>query len=169
MNLDDYEIIDNFLNEEDFTIIKTAMLSDHFPWYYNSGVLDLSETGLNQYQFTHTFYNNDIPLSSYFEMLQPLVNKINPVSLMRIKSNLYTRTEERFEHGYHADYDNPPSSQRTAVFYINTNNGLTTFEDGTSIESVENRLVSFKTPLLHTGTTCTDVKRRVLINLNYII
>jgi hypothetical protein len=145
------------------------MLSNDFPWYYNEGILALEDTRLNQYQFTHTFYRDSLSLSHNFEILTPIIKKINPVALMRAKANLNPRTEEIFEHGYHTDYDNPPSNQRTAVFYVNTNNGLTVFEDGTKIESVENRLVSFKTSLLHTGTTCTDVNRRVLINFNYII
>ena len=168
MNSDDYEIIDNFLDEESFSILKTIMLSNDFPWFYNEGVVSLGDTRLNQYQFTHNFYRDGFPAQA-FEIVSPIIEKINPVALMRVKANLNTRTEEIFEHGYHADYENPPSNQRTAVFYVNTNNGFTIFEDGTKIESVENRLVSFKTPLLHTGTTCTDVNRRVLINLNYII
>ena len=169
MNSDNYEIIDNFLDESSFTILKTTMLSNDFPWYYNAGVLSLSDTRINQYQFTHTFYNNHSVFSQFFEVVTPIIKKINPVALMKVKANLNPRTEEIFEHGYHTDYDNPPLNQRTAVFYLNTNNGLTIFEDGTKIESVENRLVSFKTPLLHTGTTCTDINRRVLINFNYII
>jgi hypothetical protein len=169
MNSDDYEIIDNFLDESSFSILKSVMLSDSFAWYYNEGVISLGDQRLNQYQFTHTFYMHDTPFSQFFDVIKPIIDKINPVALMRVKANLNPRTEEIFEHGYHADYDNPPSNQRTAVFYLNTNNGLTIFEDGTKIESVENRLVSFKTPLLHTGTTCTDENRRVLINFNYII
>jgi hypothetical protein len=169
MNSDDYEIIDNFLDKSSFNNLKEAMLSNDFPWYYNDGVVNLGDTRLNQYQFTHTFYKDHFPFSQFFEAINPIIKKINPVALIRVKANLNTRTEEIFEHGYHADYINPPSNQRTAVFYLNTNNGFTIFEDGTKIESVENRLVSFKTPLLHTGTTCTDVNRRVLINFNYII
>ena len=51
--------------------------------------------------------------------------------------------------------------------YLNTNDGYTVFEDGTQIESVKNRILIFKTSLKHTGTNCTDQKRRVLINFNY--
>jgi hypothetical protein len=168
MKKENCEIIDNFLDESSFNKLKSVMLSDNIPWYYNEGVTEYS-TELGQYQFTHTFYKHNVPTSQYFEILNPIVEKINPVSLLRIKANLKPRTEEIFEHGYHTDFDNPPSNQRTAVFYLNTNNGYTAFEDGTKIESVENRIVSFKTSLLHAGTTCTDVNRRVLINFNYII
>ena len=55
----------------------------------------------------------------------------------------------------------------TSIFYVNTNNGYTKFEDGTKVESVANRLVSFPANKKHTGTSCTDEKTRVVINFNY--
>ena len=170
MEKNDYEVIDNFLDESDFKNIQEIMLGDNFPWYYNTGVVKAEDDNIkNQYQLIHMFYSNDVPRSSYFDILAPLIYKINARSWIKIKANLNTRTEDFFEHGYHVDYTDVIPSQRTAVFYLNTNNGYTLFQDGTKIESVKNRLVSFKTDLLHTGSTCTDVNRRVLINLNYIV
>ena len=55
----------------------------------------------------------------------------------------------------------------TSIFYMNTNNGYTKFEDGTKIESVANRLVSFPSNMKHKGSSCTDEKIRVVINFNY--
>ena len=68
------------------------------------------------------------------------------------------------EHGFHIDYT---YSHKGAIFSINSNNGYTILEDGTKIESVENRLVSFPAEMRHSGTTCTDEQARVVINLNY--
>ncbi len=56
---------------------------------------------------------------------------------------------------------------KTSIFYVNTNNGYTKFEDGTIVESVANRMVIFPANIKHTGTTCSDEKRRVVINFNY--
>ena len=42
------------------------------------------------------------------------------------------------------------------------------FEDGTKIESVANRLISFPEEMKHRGTSCTDEKIRVVINFNYL-
>ena len=47
------------------------------------------------------------------------------------------------------------------------NDGYTRFEDGTKIESVANRVAVFESNLKHCGTTCTNTKSRVVINLNY--
>ena len=57
----------------------------------------------------------------------------------------------------------------TSIFYMNTNNGCTVFEDGTEIKSVANRVVTFPRSTKHAGTTCSDENVRILINFNYII
>ena len=67
-------------------------------------------------------------------------------------------------HGYHTDF---PFECKTAIFYINSNNGLTLFKNGQIIESVENRMVIFNSQLEHTGTTSTDTKNRIVVNFNY--
>ena len=56
---------------------------------------------------------------------------------------------------------------KTIVYYINTNNGYTEFENGVRVESVSNRACIFDSNLKHTGVTCTNEKRRVMINFNY--
>ena len=60
-----------------------------------------------------------------------------------------------------------PSS--TSIFYMNTNNGYTKFEDGTKVESVANRMVTFPANMKHAETSCTDEKIRVVINFNLFI
>ena len=50
---------------------------------------------------------------------------------------------------------------------MNTNDGYTIFDNGTMINSVKNRLITFPAKMKHAGTSCTDQKRRVVINFNY--
>ena len=54
-----------------------------------------------------------------------------------------------------------------SIFYVNTNDGFTVFEDGTKVESVANRMLTFPTNMKHSGTACTDQKYRIIINFNY--
>ena len=170
MSKNNYEIIDNFLEADDFNRLRDVLMGPHFDWYFNDSVLDENEEKkINQYQFIHNLYIRHRPTSNYFEVLEPIISKIKPVALLKIKANLNPRTENNIEHGYHVDYENSLSNQRTGVFYLNTNDGFTLFEDGTKVESVENRFVSFKTSINHTGSTCTNENRRVLINFNYIV
>ena len=52
------------------------------------------------------------------------------------------------------------------INYLNTY--ATKYEDGSKIESVANRLLSFPSNMKHTGTSCTDEKIRIVINFNYL-
>jgi len=82
---------------------------------------------------------------------------------MRIKGNLYPSTETIVHHMDHIDYEFP---HRGAIFYINTNNGLTVI-DGKEVESIENRLLLFDPAIPHHSTTCTNDKCRVNVNFNF--
>jgi len=55
----------------------------------------------------------------------------------------------------------------TSIFHVNTNNGYTEFEDGTRVESVANRMVTFPTTMKYRNTSCSDSKTRITINFNY--
>ena len=59
-------------------------------------------------------------------------------------------------------------NQKTAIFYINTNNGYTLFKDGTKVDSVQNTMLIFDGSLDHCGVSCTDQKRRIVLNINYV-
>ena len=85
--------------------------------------------------------------------------------LIRAKSNLYGRTQELIHHDNHIDMN---FEHRGGILYINSNNGFTVLEDGTEIESISNRLLLFDPSKPHHSTSCTDVKRRVNINFNYM-
>ena len=79
-----------------------------------------------------------------------------------VKANLNVRTKEPELYGMHSDC----ADKTTAIFYVNTNNGYTKFETGDIVESVANRVVIFDSNIKHTGVSCTDEKRRVVINFN---
>lgn len=164
------DIIDNFLPYEEFSTIKNTILSNGFPWFYNDYVIQKNiQLCQNQYdfQFGHVFYNNDQKNSQYFDLLMPIFSKLNLKSLVRVKANLVTKCEKIISHGFHTDYDY--ENLFTAIFYVNTNDGYTIFEDNdnTKVESIENRLVIFPSTISHSGTTCTDQKIRCVLNINY--
>jgi hypothetical protein len=103
--------------------------------------------------------------SNKIEILDPILRRINPSAIVRIKANLQPRAETIYTHQYHLDHNF--FSGKIAIFYINSNDGYTIFEDGTKIDSVENRLLVFNGDVLHTGTTCTNQKVRCLINFMF--
>jgi hypothetical protein len=159
------KVIDNFLPTEDFLNIKNSIESPYFDWYFNTSVVGYKEH-LRSGQFTHTFYYKYGTRNS-FVVLDKLIKKINPISIIRIKANLSYIGDSISEHGLHTDFDDKRIT--TGIFYINNNNGYTKFENNKIVESVENRFVSFNCSLKHTGTNCTNAQRRIVLNLNYIL
>jgi hypothetical protein len=163
------KILDNFLSPEDLSILKEGIFSNDFPWYYTRVLGNSSETICDEkynFQFFHSFYDNYRPLSDHIQLMNPFINLLKPKALLRIKANLTSRTDEIIEHGYHCDQTF--SDFTTGIYYLNTNDGYTKLNDGTKINSVENRFVLFDGSILHTGTTCTNSHCRVVINFNFI-
>ena len=159
----DKTIIDNFLSHGDFEAMKMLFEDNpYFAWYYQNG--KEYENG-DFFQFTHIFYNNHNPNSPDYKELKPFLDKLQVNALIRIKANLTAR-EDRIRLGeFHVDSQ---FKCNTAVWYLNTNNGKTVFEDGDEVESVANRIVIFPSKQKHTATTHTDTKNRIVINFNYL-
>ena len=163
------KIKDNFLKQEDFDKIQKLMLEpEGFPWFYADRIV--FEDDVDKFQFIHAFYDNHMPMSPFTNELDSIINIIQPFSIVKIRAKLLTRTPEIVESTFHVDIPLPEENLKlwtTSIFYINTNNGYTKFEDGTIVESVANRMVTFPANMKHCGTSCTDERRRIVINFNY--
>jgi hypothetical protein len=162
-----HTVKDNFLNQVDFENIKNSILGADFPWYFSDGVSypDSSRIHKNHFYWTHGFFTQDKGiLSPAYKILIPLLKKLKPKALIRIKANLYSNQGKMIEHDNHADY---PFKHRGAIFSLNTCNGFTALQDNTKIKSVANRLLLLNPSLLHHSSTCTDAQVRCNININY--
>lgn len=163
MSLLTYEIIDDFLNEDDFNKIQLFIMQQDFPWYFYDAVGYLEDN--ENYLFTHSvFENNQINSSEVFNRIKPIIDKLDIKALIRVKLNMFTNIGKYAESAKHIDQT---YQHKGALFYLNTNNGYTILEDGTKIDSIANRLVKFDTSKPHQATFCTDKKRRININFNY--
>tara|TARA_A100001388_G_scaffold276486_1_gene264396 strand:+ start:1356 stop:1850 length:495 start_codon:yes stop_codon:yes gene_type:complete len=163
--MDDIKIYDNFLENENFYDLQEFILSDDFAWYYGTIISD--KDSISNYQFVHYFYAGLIPYQG-FEVLEPILKILKPKALDRVKVNCLPRSNEIIISGLHTDLDETDIPWKTALLYVNTNNGYTIFENKTKVESIENRLCIFPHQLKHSGTTCTDKNRRIVLNINYI-
>ncbi|QJW84683.1 hypothetical protein HK414_16180 [Ramlibacter terrae] len=105
--------------------------------------------------------------SHFLPLLRPLLKKLDPIELYRIKLNRTARNTRHVEYGLHVDIRRPDAT--TAIFYLNTNNGYTLFEGGRRVDSVANRLVLFDTRVRHTGASCTDADWRMVLNINMLL
>ena len=159
----DKKIIDNFLPQDYFVHLQRIMTDHNFPWLYNAEVANSGEIQ-DHFYFTHNLFQDFQPTSSIFEEFVPFFKQLEMNAMVRARALLYVNQGRQIVHEKHIDFKFP---HKTAVFYMNTNNGYTEFEDGTKVESVENRIVFFDGSIPHNSSTCTDQKIRVVMSINY--
>lgn len=154
-------IKDNFLSEEHFLNIKNLFLSANFPWYYTEPDTAYRD-GINQ--FCHVFFYQETLRSEFFPILNPILSQFTIHNLFRVKANLNPKTRQLEKGTLHTDTN---VDCNTMLYYVNTNDGYTFFENGDIIESIENRLVIFPSHFRHAGTSCTNENARCVINFNF--
>lgn len=163
-----YSVTDDFLPTEAWQAIHDLATGDRdrgsLPYFIANSVAHPDSDPAMDYYFIHLFYIDNLINSEYYSVLEPLISRIQPRALVRVKANLYPSTHTVREHDPHVDYDFAHSA---ALYMVNTCNGYTTMSDGTRIESVANRLVRFDPQQLHSSSTTSDSKYRVTINFNY--
>jgi len=170
-----YEIIDNFLPGELFDPLQELITSQQFSWFYRAEIsYEHEKESLNSY-LSHFLYKDVCQedcmehrgeWSEFFKVFHPIISFVPEFkTLIRMKANMYPRTEKLQIHEWHIDFDFPHT---TALLYFNTSDGYTEFKDGTKIESIENRVVIFEGLEYHRSTNCTNQKARFNMNINYI-
>ena len=154
----------------------SADFTSGFPWFFCPHKCFAGEDqSTSPGQFIHMIYSGDLPRSIFYEShFLPIMNALDISILSRIKLNLNLRLPEPFYSDFHVDItdltEDITSKLTTSIFYINTNNGYTELETGeedTRVESVANRMLTFPANMKHCGTSCTDERRRVVVNFNY--
>lgn len=167
------DIIDNFLEPYEFDILQDQMFGAdengyaQMDWWACDHINSPED---DHFQFVHQFYGYNQFVSNRSNYVYPVLEKIpNLLTLMRVKANLLTKTPEHIFHGYHVDMaDAQGLPHKTAIFYCNTTNGWTQFEDDTKVECIANRMIIFDGQLKHSSVSQTDEKFRVVMNINYI-
>jgi hypothetical protein len=163
-----YEIIDNFLEKEDFEhIIKTFFPEDlknpnNFAWTYQKGIVrdpELGPTGYeeNDWIYVHPLYSSDngLKFDKYYSIVKPIINKLKIKQLFDIRANILVPTQEHIYHEFHTDRK---VSHQVALFYVTTSN---------KVDCVNNRMLLFDGSIEHHSVTSTDSPRCV-ININYL-
>tara|TARA_R100001463_G_scaffold29944_1_gene68074 strand:+ start:266 stop:748 length:483 start_codon:yes stop_codon:yes gene_type:complete len=157
-------IYKNFLPKNVFKKLKDTMMGGYFPWYFNNFVNREWEKE-NNFQFTFTFIDQGEHKcwGDWIDIMKPVLENIKHKKMNRVKANLLTRTDKIIEHGMHTDQE----KGTTGILYLDNSNGYTKFNNGKKVSSEENKYVEFNSTIKHTGSTCTDEMRRVVINFNY--
>ena len=143
---------DNFLSQDIFENIREVILGERLPWYHSDSTI--YDDGCPQY--SHMFYSDCEPCSSFWEHIKPVVSQLSPLGLTRVKFNATPRTPEIVESPLHydvIDQDDKPVDVKICILYMNDNDGYTYFEDGSKVESKANRVIMFSGKYKHGGTT----------------
>jgi hypothetical protein len=169
------QVIENFLPPSLFNVIKEALLSDEFPWYFNETVAEPTNVN-NNFQFTHTFYKEGKPKSNFFPAVNPIIYileeklKVKILGIRRIKSNLMVPIQNHIEGSEaHTDESNTAINYKTLLFYVNDSDGDTCIFDKDKnvikrITPKQNSALWFDSNTLHSSTPPTNSKRRIVIN-----
>ena len=98
------KIIDKFLSQKEFDPLERYMMGYYFPWFYMDR--ESYETETDTFQFQHTFYRLGEKPSEYYELVKPILRKLNveEKNLHRIKAILTPKTSEHRFSGYNIDY-----------------------------------------------------------------
>jgi len=165
--MSDIKIIDNFLEKKDFDDLLKNIINKNFPWY----VSDMSDyTDDNNTQLYHILYKNNEANSDYFKTFQNIYNKLN-IFLLHKARLIATSKHDGKNNLFHIDVENIElPNLKTAIYYINTNDGGTEFElNNQIVNSVSNRMVIFPYNLKHrTIKHKSGDTFRYVLNLNYI-
>jgi len=94
----------------------------------------------------------------------PLLKKLNPSKILNIRANLCLKRPMICH--WHVDDWTKNLKHKTAIYYVNTNNGSTVFQ-GRKVKSVKNKVVIFNANVTHKAEYQTDTDVRMVINLNY--
>ena len=159
------KIIDDFLPEEEFLNIKNLMESREFPWYFNRSKIFIGD---DKGQHVHVFFKHGQRNSEYLDMWNIFMMKIEATKCYRIKANMNLKSSSQIADDTDWHIDDQGDALKTAVFYINTNDGYTELESGVRVGSVANRACIFDSTLKHRGVGHTSPDHhRIVVNFNY--
>ena len=164
-----YVAYDNFLNPEQFGVIKQYLgPGGFFPWELSPRINHNDQNNQDMYFATmiyHSYENGWYP-NIKPDPFQLITSKLYIEGLHRIKANLYfpSKTGKVEKHAPHRD---AIFRHQGALFFLTTCDAPTTMADGTEIESIENRLLLFDPTSNHSSSSPTDAPYRTTINFNY--
>lgn len=162
------KIIDDFLPHDKWQENYNLLMTEESRWTYKSVPQDPSSF------FFQQVYNPKMKLSSYITAIEPILERIDYKEIINARTNLLPRMDSNYsllkvdgaglhnDHGFHFEYT-------TIIYYINTTDGGTYFQDGEVVQSKANRLVMFNGHTLHRQVYQTDEKIRVATNINIIV
>ena len=158
-----FQVIENFLPQNTADFIEKEMLCNTFPWYYSDAINTPEDN--DKFFFSHSIiHEGEINSKFYDNIAFPILNKLQSNKIFRVKCNLYPKQNKGITKGFHTDME---QEHKVLLYYVNTNDGFTLFENGDIVPSIKNTALLFNGNLKHMAVLQTDKKVRINININY--
>jgi|TARA_R110000803_G_scaffold175856_2_gene238388 hypothetical protein len=165
-----YNIIDNFLEKNEYEKIKNLILSPEFPWRRKNSLTNNSE-GKDIGYFTYSFFSNFRVSSNEFTThIIPILNKLNAVSIIEARANLFIKEFWlSTANNYHIDYPNIKYNKTSILNFSTSEEGtlLKVNDKEIKIDSIENRLITMTGNIPHSTIKSKEADPRYILNLNY--
>ena len=173
------QIIDNFLPLEIFNeFTKHAICSPHFVGVGHTAFANeacnnnFAEQQMQAIMFQR--YINSCEVSDCYLHVEPHIKKIHKLleikRLWLMRVNCTFGNKEGYQGAWHTDINWSEyfkTHGKTAIIYLNSNNGGTQFKNGPFVESKANRCVIASNTAIHAGVWSTNTKCRYVLNINY--
>ena len=173
-----FEIIDNFLEKEDFeNIIQTLFPNDlnnpnNFTWDYQKGIVKDPEQGPSGYEehdwkyckSLYRIYGDNLRFDKHYHIVKPILKKLEVNKIIDIQANLLVPTKEHIYHDFHIDRSTP---HKVALFYVTSSDGWTVLKDTAEVNCIKNRILIFDGSIEHRSVSSTD-NIRSAININFL-
>jgi hypothetical protein len=190
----DVKIIDDFLPESLF--LELYQFTAQIKWInsylylsignsssqYSSEMCDNIDIGIPKVPEIHNnqfvypvfedgkFFELQINKNFVLHFVEYLEDRLNSIQLLKMKFNLTVPLDSQYTFGWHKDIEHFSHipAYKTAILYLNENDGYTALEDGTKINSIANRLVIFNGNTYHAPVNATNIRNRLVLNINYL-
>ena len=125
--------------------------------------LDIYKKGHNATMKNDLFY-------FLYDEFQMLYKVLNVKKMLIMRANCTVNAQNNYHSAYHIDINKSKYKGigKTAILYLNTNNGGTQIKDGAFVKSIANSIAVFDNTTEHAGVWATDKKLRFVLNLNYL-
>ena len=181
------KVFDNFLIKSYHEQILQMMSGDYFPWYYYDNITVEETNNLNEYGFSHMFWDEETgPRNSTQScLIKSALLQIMDIAecnrIIRSRGKMITHTGKKFTHHPHVDYHFPHIA---SIYYVNDSDGDTIFynqrvnhineinnlnlQEYKRVSPKANRLVVFEGDIVHAGSSPFNFKNRILINSDFL-
>lgn len=190
--------IENFIPVDYQKYLHDVMTGWEFPWVLNKNMVSGDDCFVNQKNnppgFNHFLYERGQPISSYFNLIYPLVLSITSQSgipcnrLFRMRANL-TLANQKSESSLLMPHIDSFHKHWVAIYYVNDSDGETVifneknedFDSGEAdikrikegnftvkhrVTPKQGKLIAFPGEYYHTASFCNESDYRCLININ---